>query len=271
MRGARDDELRARHSPGDLDGRGAQHRGQAGQLVRPAAWQQRHDRTGRIEAEFAGEREPVRPRCRQLEQRMAHEAHVHALRAIQRLLEREDHQHPIDQRLHRLHAARAPRPQLRADVVDDRDAQRLDGAHQPEVEIGIVDEDQHVGPLFARGRHELLIGGPGSRQHLQRLGEAGDREPPEVGDQPRARAGELFAAEPERLEFRVASPQRFDERAGIEVAGRLAARNHDPHCFFKSAERMSSWSMGMRSNASNPAPFRLPTNCSAFPTRTTDS
>ena len=83
---------------------------------------------------------------RQLDQRMADEFHRHTGGAIQIHFERKDHEHPVDVLLHRLHAAGPPRPQLRADVIHDRNPERVDRGHEPEVEVREIDRDEDVGP-----------------------------------------------------------------------------------------------------------------------------
>ena len=59
----------------------------------------------------------------EIDQRVADKLHVDTRTAIEGLFEREDHQHTIGDPPHRLQAARPPRPQLRADVVDHRHAE----------------------------------------------------------------------------------------------------------------------------------------------------
>ena len=74
-------------------------------------------------------------RRREIDQRMADELHRHARLAVDRFLERKDHQHAIGDRADRLQPPGAPRPDLRADVVDDRNAERADAARQRKVEV----------------------------------------------------------------------------------------------------------------------------------------
>jgi hypothetical protein len=82
---------------------------------------------------------------------MTHELHPDAGALIERLLEREDHQHAIDILLHRIHATGAPRPELGADVVHNRDAQSTQRRHQLEIEIGEIDGNEDMGAQLTRG------------------------------------------------------------------------------------------------------------------------
>ena len=67
-------------------------------------------------------------------------------------LERQQRQHAIDIGAHRLGAPRPPRPDRRADVVDDRQVgQRAPHAPRDAMgEVGAVDDDERVGPRRRR-------------------------------------------------------------------------------------------------------------------------
>ena len=78
-------------------------------------------------------------------QRMADKLGLHAAFAIERLLEGEDHQHPVDVLPDQLDAVLLPGPQLRADEVEDRNAQPVQLFGQPEVNLGKIDEYGYVG------------------------------------------------------------------------------------------------------------------------------
>ena len=163
----------------------------------------------------------------QFDQRMADEPHRHASLLVERLLEREDRQHPIDEPLHRLHAAGPPRPQLRADVIDHRHAEPLDGAHQAEIEIRVVNHDQRVRLASPRGFGQEPQHAPRARQHGQGFGEPGHRQAMKVGDQFGAGGLQPFTAETEHFEVGFTATQGGDQRAGVEIARRLAARDHE--------------------------------------------
>src|ERR1700690_3993328 len=85
---------------------------------------------------------------------MANKLRLNAALAIEALLEGEDHQHLANVFAYLLDAALFPRPQLRADVVNDRHAALVQLARQAQVEIRKV--DQHGGvweSLFGLAHH----------------------------------------------------------------------------------------------------------------------
>ena len=115
------------------------------------------------------------------------------------VLEGEDHEHTIDLRLHRLHPSGTPRPQLRADVVDDRDAEPAHRGHEPEIEVGKIDRDEDVRsprPRFVGEAPEHRVR---ARQDAERLGETGHRHAAEIADEPRPGGAKPVAAESEDL------------------------------------------------------------------------
>ncbi len=67
--------------------------------------------------------------------------------AVEGLFEGEDDHHAVDALLHPAQAAALPGPELRADEVDDRDAEALQLAGEAEVDVGEVDEDGDVGAV----------------------------------------------------------------------------------------------------------------------------
>src|ERR1035441_2647826 len=77
---------------------------------------------------------------------MADKLRLNAALAIEALLEREDQQHPANVFAYLLDAALLPRPELRADVVNDRHAALVQLARQAQVELGEVDEHGGVWP-----------------------------------------------------------------------------------------------------------------------------
>ena len=119
----------------------------------------------------------------QLHERVPDELDGDADPLVDLRLEREDDQHAIDEPLHRRQAAGAPRPQLRADVVDDGDAQPVHGLAEAEVEVREVDQHQDVRPPLAGRRDEPSIHRVRARQLLRHLDDAGDAQPAVVADQ----------------------------------------------------------------------------------------
>ena len=181
-----------------------EHRHQPVQLVGTAPGQERHDRfrwhraraaPPAIRAIRSRRRDPPADARRTTSQRP---------RAVERLFERKDRQHQIDQRLHRLDASRSPGPELRADVIHDRHAEPAHRGHQSEIEVRIVDEDEDVGPLARAACTRRRIHRIRVRQHAQDFDEPGDRQPVEVADQPAAGRLEALAAESEGVDSGIA-------------------------------------------------------------------
>ena len=123
-------------------------------------------------------------------------SHRHAAFAIDRLFERKDHQHEIRELADGLDPLGAPGPDLRADVVDDRNAERLDAPRQTKVEIGKIDDDERVGPVGARPRDELAESGIRARNLPDRFRQPRHREVAIVLEEGAARGRELRSAEP---------------------------------------------------------------------------
>src|SRR5258708_567623 len=87
---------------------------------------------------------------------MADVADLDSVPPVELLLEREDHDHLADVLPDLLYPSGAPRPDLRADEIKNRNAQPIEIARQPQVEVREVDEHGGVG-LAPRGfRHQML-------------------------------------------------------------------------------------------------------------------
>ncbi len=208
VRGARHHELHARHTIGDQPGGRRQSGQDRPQLVRPASRQQGDGRRRRVEPQPAQEALARLAGRGQIDQRMPHPFHRHASLLVDRRLEGKDDEDPIGNPLHRLHPPGAPGPQLRTDVVDDGNAERPDGGGQPEVEVGEVDGHEDIGTPDAGGVDEPAVHRVRPRQHLQRLGQAGDGEAAIVADEIAAGLPEAFAPEAEQLDRRILAAQR---------------------------------------------------------------
>ena len=226
--GAGDHELHRRNSIAHLPGR-RDHVGQdPAQLVGAAAGEHCHHRRPRIELVPAAERLPVFAGRSQVEQRVPDERDGDPRVAVQPRLEREDDESPGHEAPHGPEPAAPPRPRLRADVVDDGDAEGRDGGADPEVDLGKVDGHEDVGAFRPRRPHEAAVGPPGVRQHRQRLGQSGGGEPGVVGGEAPSRRRELSSSEPEDLRARAQPADLARQGARVQVARRLAAREHHP-------------------------------------------
>src|SRR6185503_11387369 len=71
--------------------------------------------------------------------------------------------------------------------------------------------------------------GERSRQHADGFGQPRDRQSLEIADEARPRRRQPLATEAGHLRRRFAREQLRDQRAGVQITGRLAAREHDAH------------------------------------------
>ena len=104
---------------------------------------------------------------------MPHPGRAHTSLSVNVLFERKDDQNPVRDALHRLHAAGTPGPQLRADVVDDRNAKSPYRMGETKVEVWKVDGDEDVGTVGASLRDQAPVCGKRLRQQTRHLNEAG--------------------------------------------------------------------------------------------------
>ena len=103
---------------------------------------------------------------------MADELGVDAAGAVEALLKGKDDHHPADPLLHPAEALALPRPELRADEVDDGDAEFFQFAGKAEVDVGEVDEDGSVGAVLFDGGDEPAVLAVDARHVPDDLGDA---------------------------------------------------------------------------------------------------
>ena len=202
----------------NLRSRITHHRHQPVHFVRTAPRKQRHDRTRAVEAYLTEETFLWLLRAREIDQRMADELDRHAGIAVERFFEGKNHQHAIGDALHRPHPVPAPGPELRADVVNDRDAQLLDRCRQPEIEIGEIDDDQRVGLFRSRGVNQPVHHGKRARHDAKRFDEAGHADAAVVGEELASPGHQTLTAKAENGGGGIAAPNFDGERAGVQVA-----------------------------------------------------
>ena len=165
-------------------------------FIRPAAGQQGHRRRLRFEPAGGEEGLARQPRPREVDQRVAHELHRHARAPVEFLLEGEDHEHPIDDAGEGPEAARAPCPDLRADVVDDGHASALHRRGDADVEIREVDGHEGIRRAHVGLVQQSSVHPPRSREDPDSLNEAGHGQSLEVPDELGTRRAQVTAPEP---------------------------------------------------------------------------
>ena len=188
----------------------------------------------------------------QIEQRVPHERDGDVRLAIQRRLERKDDEGPGHEPLHGPEPPAPPRPRLRADVVDDGDAEGRDRRAEPEVDLRKVDGHEDVGAFRPRRLHQPAIRSPGMRQHRHRLGQSGGGQPGAVRGQPASRRRELRAPQPEDLRTGTQPADLGGQGARVQIAGRLAAREH--HLGRRHVAGLDAPGSGRRSGRGRPGP-----------------
>src|ERR1017187_7989713 len=88
---------------------------------------------------------------------MADEFGVDVAGAVERCFEGKDDEHAVDKALHPAQAAALPGPELRADEVEDGNAEALAVHGGAEVDVGKVDEDGERERVALEGADERAI------------------------------------------------------------------------------------------------------------------
>ena len=167
---------------------------------------------------------------------MADELGLDALLAIERLLEGKDHQHPVDVLLDELDAVLLPGPQLRADEVDDGNAEAVELFGQAEVDFGEVDEHGDAGWPLPDGLLEFFELAVDAGQMEDDLGEAHDGHVFGADDALQAGGSHARAAHAEEGGCPAGGGElplkRVDQQGAILLAAGLACRDEDGggHC-----------------------------------------
>ena len=189
-----------------------------GDLLPPAAGEDCEHRPRGVEALLGEERPGMGGRSHDLDERVADERDGHARLAVERLLEREDHEHAVDGLPDLLEPAAPPGPDLGRDVVDDRDSAPLQLAREAQIEVGVVDEDGEVGALGVGAGEQFAEDAPQAGQVAQHFEEADDREIVDVRNELTTLGLQAVAAEAERVDVFPEGAEVADELGRVEVA-----------------------------------------------------
>src|SRR5262245_42740109 len=106
-----------------------------------AARQERDDRLRGVEMMARTEIIPAGGYSHAIEQRMADVIDIDTVAFVIIFLERQDDEHSLDVALDRVDAITAPRPDLRADVIDHAPLVALQLFRQSQIELGPVDQN----------------------------------------------------------------------------------------------------------------------------------
>ena len=107
---------------------------------------------------------------------MPHEHRANAVLTVEARLERQQAQHEVYRAPDGSYAPLPPCPDLRTHILDGRDTRRLETGGDAEIELGRVDADVGVRPLFEQAAHEFATQPDQPRQVAQDLGKTHDCE-----------------------------------------------------------------------------------------------
>ena len=131
---------------------------------------------------------------------MADEGRVHAAVAVELFFEGEDDERLVDVVADQADASLPPRPELRRDVVDRRDAALFHLAGDAPVECGGVDDDGEVGLAPVGFANQAAIEAEDFRQVAENFGDADDGEIFGVDDGVASGGAHAVAADAEEFE-----------------------------------------------------------------------
>ncbi len=164
-----------------------------------------------------------------VDQRVPDIRHRHAVLAVERLLEGEDHQHVVDDFGDLLHPAAAPGPHLRGDVIQHLHAELVTARCHAQVELRIVDEHHRVRPFLLDARDQLVEHAAEEAEMPQDVEQPHDGHLPGVVQQLHAFLRQQIAADPERRERRIERLQLVDDLGGVEVTGSFSCDDRELH------------------------------------------
>ncbi len=160
---------------------------------------------------------------------MSDEGRIHSTLAIELLLKGKNHQGLVNVFAKKLDASLTPRPELRAHVVDDRDAALLHLARDPPVECGRVDHDRKIGTAAVGFGDQVMERCVNLGKMAKDLGDADDREVFGVDDRVTSGGAHALTAHAEEFKRRVLTAQRLDQLRAIHFSRSLAGGDEDAH------------------------------------------
>src|SRR5664280_2627267 len=186
---------------------------------------------------------PRHLRRRQVGKRMADKLRPKAAFAIEALLEREDDQHLANVFPHLLDAALLPRPELRADIVNDGHAELVELARQAQVEFGEVDEHRGVWPSPFGLAHHFAEAAIDERNVPDDLDNADFGNLSRIHQKVATGGAHLVSANAEELQLerrslvRELAAQSFHQLRAIKFAGGLSRGDEDTHTGIMTGQR----------------------------------
>ncbi len=170
----------------------------------------------------------VRPVALELiEDRVAHVLHFEAATRVEAGLERQDDERPIGSPLQLPDSPRAPRPELGDDVVEHGDGERFCGAGDLEVQSGVIDQNDDVGPLALEPCARLAHEGEERASAAENLDQSHHGERREIHGLVLAGGAHSRTAVAEHANGWVELVDLADEVGAVKIAGDLAGRYED--------------------------------------------
>lgn len=158
---------------------------------------------------------------------MTYEFCIHTTGSIETLLKREDDHHAVDSLLYPAQAAALPRPELRADKVNDRDTYFFQFASEAEIDVGEVNEDGDVRAALSDGRDQATVRAIDTRSMADDFGDAHVGYILSPDHAVETDSLHLAAAEPKENCSGVTFAKLGNELCAVVVAARLAGREKD--------------------------------------------
>src|ERR1700743_2104006 len=152
---------------------------------------------------------------------MADEIGLHPMLAVKRIFKGEDDKHAVDIAPYPVDAVLFPRPELRTDKIDDRDAEVVQGPGQREGYIREVDEYGPVRPFGGDAGLELGVFAIDAGDVPDDLGDAHDGDIFGAHDATKAERFHALAAEAEELGVRGELPDGRDELGSVVFSAGL--------------------------------------------------
>ena len=159
---------------------------------------------------------------------MTDEGDVHAGGAIQRFLERKQHEHLPNQASDGPDPARPPGPDLRTDEITHGDAEAVSRAGEQEIEVRKIDTDQQGGAGRCKMGAERQECSPEGSPLFPQLGDAHHRRFTGIGQETDAGRPHPGPAHPGEREAGLPLAQGLDQSGAVQIAGRLSGHDRDP-------------------------------------------
>ena len=144
-RGEREQQLQIRPVPFQELGGLQDVRQQLGDLAFAAPRKEPERAARGVQSEGAQRLLFAHGRAHHVKERVPHEGDRDPRVLVEGDLEWEQHRHPVDDPADAVHAAASPGPDLRADEVEHLDPGPLGYLGQPQVEVGVIDQDEKRG------------------------------------------------------------------------------------------------------------------------------